>query len=98
VNLDVRAGTAEVPAAVPALASDAFLKAAHAKRGQTLTVPVDGTEVRVRVVDTVAHVPTTGEEAEAAAGAAGQDAGSGPDSGAGQEAAEEDGANDADVA
>ncbi|SCE14195.1 hypothetical protein GA0115246_111362, partial [Streptomyces sp. SolWspMP-sol7th] len=76
VNLDVWAGAAEVPATVPALASDAFLTAAHAKRGQTLTVPVEGTEVRVEVVDTVAHVPTTGEEAATATDASGQDSGS----------------------
>ncbi|MEW2347357.1 FtsX-like permease family protein [Streptomyces sp. NPDC006684] len=96
VNLDVWAGATEVPATVPALASDAFLKAAHAKRGQTLTVPVEGTEVRVEVVDTVAHVPTTGEDAATAADASGQDSGS-P---SGEEATEEDGAggDDADVA
>ncbi|MFJ4440358.1 FtsX-like permease family protein [Streptomyces sp. NPDC088923] len=93
VNLDVWAGTAKAPAAVPALASDAFLRTAHAKRGQTLTVPVEGTEVRVEVVGTVAHVPTTGEEAAAAADASGQDSGSG--------AGEEDdgaGGDDADAA
>ncbi|MGW1888556.1 FtsX-like permease family protein [Streptomyces sp. NPDC001970] len=62
--------TAERPAPAPELAgiaSDAFLRAAGARQGQSVNVTLAGEDVRVRIVDTLRQLPTTGPEANAAA-------------------------------
>ncbi|MEV3993010.1 ABC transporter permease [Streptomyces sp. NPDC049837] len=45
--------------AVPAIATDAFLDAAGAERGQSMDVTLAGRQVRVTVVGTVRDLPTT---------------------------------------
>ncbi|MEU8836408.1 FtsX-like permease family protein [Streptomyces sp900116325] len=62
--------TAERPAAprqLAAIATDAFLRAAGARRGQSVDVTLAGEDVRVKVVGTVRQLPTTGPEANATA-------------------------------
>lgn len=46
--------------AVPAVATDRFLASADVAKGDTMTVPVGSDTVRVRIVDTVRALPTTG--------------------------------------
>ncbi|GGY97141.1 ABC transporter permease [Streptomyces poonensis] len=53
------------PGQVAGTATDDFLRAVGARRGQTLDVTVAGTDVRVRIVDTARQLPTTGAEAGA---------------------------------
>ncbi|MFC8918814.1 FtsX-like permease family protein [Streptomyces sp. NPDC057116] len=48
--------------AVPAVATDAFLAASGARRGQSLDVALAGRQVRVTVVGTVRDLPTTPAE------------------------------------
>ncbi|MGW8450704.1 FtsX-like permease family protein [Streptomyces niveus] len=50
----------EPPAVLPAIATDTFLRAAGAKTGQSLDVEVAGDRLRVKIVRTVAQLPTTG--------------------------------------
>ncbi|MET9802826.1 ABC transporter permease [Streptomyces sp. NPDC006368] len=49
----------EVPEGVPAIATDAFVAAAGAAKGESLEVTVAGERLRVRIADTVREVPTT---------------------------------------
>lgn len=61
-SLSVQVGVArpEPPAALPAIATDTFLRAAGAKTGQSVDVEVAGDRLRVRIVRSVAQLPTTG--------------------------------------
>ncbi|WP_351237712.1 FtsX-like permease family protein [Streptomyces sp. NPDC002133] len=61
--------TAERPAPereLAGIASDAFLRAAGARQGQSVNVTLAGEDVRVTIVDTLRQLPTTGPEANAA--------------------------------
>ncbi|MFE6777479.1 FtsX-like permease family protein [Streptomyces sp. NPDC057702] len=66
------------PGPLPGIATDRFLDSSGAKVGSTVSVPVAGETLSVRVVDTVRALPTTGPAAERTGGAAGG-AGSGSD-------------------
>ncbi|MFC8826725.1 FtsX-like permease family protein [Streptomyces sp. NPDC057137] len=61
-SLSVQVGVPrpEPPAALPAIATDTFLRAAGAKTGQNVDVEVAGDRLRVRIVRSVAQLPTTG--------------------------------------
>ncbi|MFC9244353.1 FtsX-like permease family protein [Streptomyces sp. NPDC057136] len=52
--------------ALNAVATDAFLKASGAKKGQSIDVPLGGEQMRVKIVDVVRQLPTTGPAAAAA--------------------------------
>ncbi|WP_418957100.1 FtsX-like permease family protein [Streptomyces tritici] len=54
---------------LPAVASDAFLSAAGAGRGDTMDVTLGGRTLTVRIAETVRQLPTTGANAAKAAGA-----------------------------
>jgi antitoxin component of MazEF toxin-antitoxin module len=57
----VRATAPRPEAPMPnAIVTDAYLKAAGAKKGQSVDVTLAGETVRVRIVDTVRRLPTTG--------------------------------------
>ncbi|MEU8622987.1 ABC transporter permease [Streptomyces sp. NPDC048623] len=58
------------PAQVPALATDAFLTAAKAKKGDVVEVTFNGATLRVRIAEVVRELPTTGPGAGAVAAAA----------------------------
>ncbi|MFG2328696.1 FtsX-like permease family protein [Streptomyces sp. NPDC048604] len=62
---------------LPAVASDAFLSAAGARRGDTVDVTVAGRKVTVRIVETVRELPTTGTSAAKPGAAAGAGDGGG---------------------
>ncbi|MGW2558945.1 FtsX-like permease family protein [Streptomyces sp. NPDC001514] len=75
------------PARIPAVATDGFLQAAGAQRGDSIDVTLAGEQLRVTIVKTVRELPTTGPGPGAGAGAgtgtgtgpgAGSDAGGGP--------------------
>ncbi|MER7106204.1 ABC transporter permease [Streptomyces sp. NPDC000229] len=63
-HFTVRAGVPRPAAgeAVPAVATDAFLDAAGAAKGQSLDVTLAGRQTRVTIVDTVRALPTTTAE------------------------------------
>ncbi|MFH8517778.1 FtsX-like permease family protein [Streptomyces gelaticus] len=63
VRVTVPRPTAPMPKAV---VTDAYLKAAGAKKGQSVDVTLAGETVRVRIVDVVRRLPTTGADDSAA--------------------------------
>ncbi|NWF28399.1 ABC transporter permease [Streptomyces sp. PKU-EA00015] len=56
------------PQRIPAVATDAFLDASGAKRGDSVDVALGGEEVRVTIVRAVRQLPTTGPAAVTAGG------------------------------
>ncbi|MEU8678611.1 FtsX-like permease family protein [Streptomyces sp. NPDC048560] len=54
--------------ALNAVVTDAFLKASGARKGQSVDVPLGGEQMRVRIVDVVRQLPTTGPAAAGTAG------------------------------
>ncbi|MFF8697056.1 FtsX-like permease family protein [Streptomyces sp. NPDC015144] len=58
-----------------ALATDAYLKAAGARKGQVVDVTLAGEKVRVKIADTVRQLPTTGVGMESSAPVAARDGG-----------------------
>ncbi|MFE7464578.1 FtsX-like permease family protein [Streptomyces sp. NPDC057499] len=72
----VRVAVPRPKAPVPnALATDAYLKAAGARKGQVVDVTLAGEKVRVKIVDTVRQLPTTGAGMESSAPVAARDGG-----------------------
>ncbi|WP_405403305.1 FtsX-like permease family protein [Streptomyces sp. NBC_01104] len=59
LNVRISAARAKAPA-LKAVATDAYLKATGAKRGQDIDVTLAGETVRVKIVRTVHRLPTTG--------------------------------------
>ncbi|QNE77350.1 FtsX-like permease family protein [Streptomyces finlayi] len=49
--------------ALNAVATDAFLKASGAEKGQSVAVPLGGEQIRVKIADVVRQLPTTGPAA-----------------------------------
>ncbi|MFT2017076.1 FtsX-like permease family protein [Streptomyces sp. 796.1] len=80
------------PAALTAVATDRFLDSSGAKVGATVSVPVAGESLSVRVVAAVRGLPTTGAAADRLAGTATEPA----DGEAGPEGAPQDDASDRD--
>ncbi|MEE4489999.1 ABC transporter permease [Streptomyces sp. BE230] len=60
LNVRITAARAKAPAALNAVATDAYLKATGAKQGQDIDVTLAGETVRVRIARTVHRLPTTG--------------------------------------
>ncbi|MBO1337589.1 FtsX-like permease family protein [Streptomyces sp. VRA16 Mangrove soil] len=61
VTVRLRPGTQpRVPAVLPALATDAYLKAAGARAGDTVDVTFSGETLRIRLAATARSFPTTG--------------------------------------
>ncbi|MET4927236.1 ABC transporter permease [Streptomyces sp. PSRA5] len=60
----------EPPAVLTAIATDSFLRAAGARTGQNVDVEIAGDRLRVRIVRSVAQLPTTGPGALSAGAAA----------------------------
>ncbi|MEV0776764.1 ABC transporter permease [Streptomyces sp. NPDC050428] len=60
ISVHVGVPRPEPPAELPAIATDAFLRAAGAKTGQNVDVQVAGDRLRVRIVRSVGQLPTTG--------------------------------------
>ncbi|MFF0432083.1 FtsX-like permease family protein [Streptomyces sp. NPDC004327] len=58
------------PKQVPALATDAFLTAAKAKKGDVVEVAVNGSTLRVLIAEVVRELPTTGPGARAVSASA----------------------------
>ncbi|MFF2012278.1 ABC transporter permease [Streptomyces sp. NPDC058195] len=72
----VRVTVPRPKAPVPnALATDAYLKAAGARKGQVVDVTLAGEKVRVKIVDTVRRLPTTGAGADSSVPVAARDGG-----------------------
>ncbi|MER0244253.1 ABC transporter permease [Streptomyces sp. HSW2009] len=80
------------PAALTAVATDRFLDSSGAKVGSTVSVPVAGESLSVRIVAAVRGLPTTGAAADRLAGTATEPA----DGAAGPEGAPQDEASDRD--
>ncbi|WP_385620244.1 ABC transporter permease [Streptomyces sp. P8-A8] len=70
VRVDAPRPKAPMPKAI---ATDAYLKAAGAKKGQHVDVTLAGETVRVKIVDSVRRLPTTGPGADDSVPGAGQD-------------------------
>ncbi|MFD9287542.1 FtsX-like permease family protein [Streptomyces sp. NPDC060030] len=51
------------PTQIPGVATDAFMQAAGARRGQSIDVPLSGADVRVKIIGTLRQLPTTGDGA-----------------------------------
>ncbi|MEV8452080.1 ABC transporter permease [Streptomyces sp. NPDC052095] len=72
----VRVSVPRPKAPVPnALATDAYLKASGAHKGQVVDVTLAGEKVRVRIVDTVRQLPTTGAGVDGTSPVAARDGG-----------------------
>lgn len=63
-SIRVTAARSKVPV-LNAVATDAFLKASGAKKGQSVDVPLAGEQVRVKIAKVVRQLPTTGPAAAA---------------------------------
>ncbi|KIF79691.1 hypothetical protein QR77_11695, partial [Streptomyces sp. 150FB] len=65
-DVQIEAPHPRPPTVLPGVATDSFLKAAGAKTGQSVDVPVDGgPPLRVKIVRSVRQLPTTGPGSDA---------------------------------
>ncbi|MGW8886426.1 FtsX-like permease family protein [Streptomyces sp. NPDC055749] len=80
-SIRVTSARSKAPA-LNAVATDAFLKASGAKKGQSIDVPLGGEQVRVKITKVVRQLPTTGPAATAAGSSGSGGGGSTGDGGA----------------
>ncbi|MFJ9826050.1 FtsX-like permease family protein [Streptomyces sp. NPDC101160] len=69
-DLTLTAPRPAAPKQIPALATDAFLTAAKAKKGDVVEVAVNGSTLRVLIAEVVRELPTTGPGARAVSASA----------------------------